>query len=66
MPEVVSIRQEPGIVEIAIRYIQSKWVNENSMAMYDDCIRHALTASGPLPQWVSSMGACSRIYRSET
>ena len=51
MPEVVSIRQEPGIVEIAIGYIQSKWANDNSMAMYDDCIRHALTASGPLPQW---------------
>jgi N-acetylglutamate synthase and related acetyltransferases len=51
MPKVVSVRQQPDIVDVAIRYIQSKWANANSMAMYDDCIRHALTASIPLPQW---------------
>ena len=49
--EVISVREHPERVEEAIAYFQEKWASEESKAIYDDCIRHSLTASGFLPQW---------------
>lgn len=46
-----SIRQQPAHADIAIAYIQQKWANPQSMAVYEDCIRNCLHASAPLPQW---------------
>ena len=51
MLEVVSVREHPERVEEAIAYFQEKWASEESKPVYEDCIRHSLTAKGFLPQW---------------
>ena len=51
MIEVVSVREHPERVEEAIAYFQEKWASEESKPVYEDCIRHSLTAKGFLPQW---------------
>lgn len=48
---VISIREYPEYKDIAIKYFQSKWANENSMKVYDDCITNSITTSNPLPRW---------------
>ena len=48
---ILSVREHPGIVDQAIAYIQSKWADKASMAVYEDCIAHCVSAKAPLPQW---------------
>lgn len=48
---VVSVRENPGFKDLAIRYFQSKWANENSNMVYEDCITHCIDAEAHLPQW---------------
>ena len=48
---VISVREHPESAERMIFYFQEKWASEASRMVYDDCIRHALTAAAPLPQW---------------
>jgi len=48
---VLSVREHPHIVEQAVAYIKSKWANEASEAVYEDCIRHCVGARALLPQW---------------
>lgn len=48
--KVISVRENPALADEAIRYIAQCWP-EVSPAVYADCIRHSLTAEGPLPQW---------------
>ncbi|WP_295935572.1 GNAT family N-acetyltransferase [uncultured Alistipes sp.] len=48
--EVVSIRENPALADTAIRYISGCWP-EVSPVIYEDCIRHAIGAPEPLPQW---------------
>ena len=50
-PIVVSVKENPALVDEAIRYISAKWAFPKSMAVYDDCIRHMMDADSDLPQW---------------
>ena len=51
MVTILSVREQPRIVDAAISYIQSKWASEASKPVYEDCIRHCAGARAPLPQW---------------
>jgi len=46
---IMSIRENPEFLEKTIAYFQSKW--SVLPVIYDDCIRHTITATAPLPQW---------------
>lgn len=51
MMRVISVRENPEYMDKAISYFQMRWASPDSMMVYDDCIRHCVTAEGPLPQW---------------
>ena len=48
---LISIRKNPEYKNRAIQYFQSKWGNESSNMVYEDCITHSIDAEAPLPQW---------------
>lgn len=48
--KIVSVRENPGFADAAVRYISACWP-EVPPVVYEDCIRHAVGAAGPLPQW---------------
>ena len=47
---VVSIREEPGYEDTAIKYFQKNWKSVLP-EIYEDCITHSIGARNPLPQW---------------
>lgn len=49
--QILSVKESPEYKEIAIKYIQSKWANENSNMVYEDCITHCIDSERSLPQW---------------
>lgn len=49
--KIISVKENPEYKNKAIHYFQSKWANENSLMVYDDCITHCVTSTQPLPQW---------------
>ena len=51
MMQVISVREHPEKTEEFIAYFQKHWASEDSMAVYDDCIRSCTTTERPLPQW---------------
>jgi len=48
---VESVRENPRITQDAIKYIQSKWANPNSLKVYEDCISNCINSNNGLPQW---------------
>lgn len=48
---IISVRDNPDFKDLAIKYFQNKWANENSKMVYEDCITHCIDAAAPLPQW---------------
>ena len=48
---VISVRKNPEYADTAIRYFQEKWASEESLMVYEDCIKQCLTTANPLPQW---------------
>ena len=49
--EIVSVRERPDLTDSAVAFFQRHWASEDSMAVYDDCIRSSLSSESPLPQW---------------
>ena len=49
--QVLSIKENPELIDRAIAYIQSKWANENSQMVYEDCIKYCIESETPQPQW---------------
>ena len=48
---IISVKESPEYKDKAIQYFQSKWANEDSLMVYEDCIVNCITTSNPLPQW---------------
>lgn len=49
--KVISLRNFPHYLERAIIYFQSKWANNATKMVYDNCLKHSITTKSPLPQW---------------
>lgn len=49
--KVISVRKSPGFLNRAVSYFQEKWATEDTVSVYDDCIRNCMDAENPLPQW---------------
>jgi N-acetylglutamate synthase-like GNAT family acetyltransferase len=47
---IISIRENPEYMSIAIKYFQNKWPSVYPV-IYEDSITHAITSDMPLPQW---------------
>lgn len=43
--DIISIRNNPEYLDQAIAYFQDKWATDDSMAVYDDCMRHCIDAA---------------------
>lgn len=50
-PEIISVREHPELAGEIIAFFQRHWASEDSMMVYEDCIRSCLTSDSPLPQW---------------
>lgn len=48
---IISIRENPAFKDIAIKYFQKMWANENTKIIYEDCITNSITTPNPLPHW---------------
>lgn len=49
--QIVSVRENPEFKDLAIQYFQSKWANEDSNMVYENCITYCIDTEVPLPQW---------------
>lgn len=49
MMKIISVRENPEIIDTAINYISSKW--DAPRIVYEDCIKHCISTPNPLPQW---------------
>ena len=49
--QIINVREHVEYQDKAIQYIQSKWANENTLKLYEDCITHSLKTNNSLPIW---------------
>ncbi len=49
--KIISVDEKPEFVDEATAYFQKKWASENTMALYEDCIRHSIAHKGGVPNW---------------
>lgn len=49
--KLLSLRENPGMLDVFISYFQKVWASPDSMEVYDDCMRNAVTSDAKLPQW---------------
>ncbi|MGG1369959.1 GNAT family N-acetyltransferase [Priestia megaterium] len=49
--QIINVREHVEYQDKAIKYIQNKWANENTLKLYEDCIRHSLKTDNSLPIW---------------
>lgn len=49
--KVISIKENPSYFKEGLNYIQSRWASEETMLLYEDCLKHAMTSKQSLPQW---------------
>ncbi len=49
-PKVISIRDNIGYKDTAIKYLQQSWPTVLPI-LYEDSISHCIDAANPLPQW---------------
>ena len=63
--KLVSLRENPEMLDVFISYFQNVWASPDSMAVYDDCMRNAVTSDAKLPQWYllveDSLSSADRI-----
>jgi len=48
---IVSVRERPALCDRAIAYFQKRWASEDSLMVYEDCIRASLDSASLLPEW---------------
>lgn len=53
--QIFSVREHPHLADAAIAFFQRRWASEDSMMVYEDCIRSSLSSESPLPQWYVMM-----------
>lgn len=51
MIHFISVRENKAYIDQAIHYFQQHWATEDTLMVYDDCIRHCIHSKNPLPQW---------------
>jgi len=49
--QIINVREHVEYQDKAIKYIQNKWANENTLKLYEDCITHSLKTDNSLPIW---------------
>jgi len=49
--KIINVKENVEYQDKAIKYIQSKWANENTLKLYEDCITHSLSTGNSLPIW---------------
>lgn len=47
---IISVRENPEYITLAINYFQKSWPKVNPI-IYSDCIGNSVTSTQPLPQW---------------
>ncbi|MFE0301286.1 GNAT family N-acetyltransferase [Priestia megaterium] len=49
--QIINVKENVAYQDKAIKYIQDKWANENTLKLYEDCITHSLRTDNSLPIW---------------
>ncbi|MDN6616234.1 MAG: GNAT family N-acetyltransferase [Enterococcus sp.] len=52
---VVRLREHPEKIDSILSYVKKQWASEETTAVYEDCLTHALTTKNVLPQWYALM-----------